>query len=279
MPALELLAHLDVAAASGVVWHQGSLFVVADDGLALLRVSLEGSSPSLLPLRPGAGGAALAKAAKPDFEALLEVGGRLLALGSGSGPARRRGVWLAVTGGPPAEVDFSPLYAALASRFEALNVEGGVARGGEVLLAQRGNGPGREDALVRLDRAVFEVEVAAGEVTARALRGVTPVALGALEGVPLSLTDLCVGPRGELLFTAAAEATDNPWDDGEVAGSVVGVLAADGRAEGASLLTAAGVKLEGVCAVEVAGRWELRLVADPDDASARAPLYRCGWPR
>jgi hypothetical protein len=111
-------------------------------------------------------------------------------------------------------------------------------------------------------------------LTGACLREVLPVSLGQFGDVPLTLTDLCVGPGETLFFTAAAEATTSSWDDGVVAGSVVGRLTAQGQVVG-PLVQAPGVKLEGVCVVSPG---ELRLVADPDDPSARAPLFRLAWP-
>lgn len=175
-------------------------------------------------------------------------------------------------------IDFRPLYEALDAHLAELNLEGGVVDGDDVLLAQRGNGATRNNALIRLKRDVFEAELSRGVVSGRGLIDVTPVALPGFKlgekNVPLSLTDLGVGPRGERLFTAAAEDTTNPYDDGVVAGSVVGVIERDGRVTIHAQLPQ--VKLEGVCWVNVAGG-ELRLVADPDNPSARAPMYRLLW--
>lgn len=272
---LELLAHLDVSAASGIVSHDGALFVVADDGFSLLRVGVDGTAASRIAL--GTGGQTLAveeKKTKPDFEALLVVAERVLALGSGSGAARKTGALVQPRSAELRTVALGSLYDELERHVSELNIEGAVVLDDAVLLAQRGNGAKRENALVRLDRAQFERELAGGALTPRSLVEIIPVTLGAIGGVPLSLTDLCAGPRGELLFTAAAEDTTNPWDDGVVAGSVIGVVARDGRVADEPLVVVEGVKLEGVCCLP---EGELRLVADPDDPAARAPLFRLPW--
>lgn len=272
---LELLAHLELSAASGLVHHGGRLFAVADDGMELLATDLAGANPSRLPLGEGPRIATIPKDQKPDFEALLVTGGTLLALGSGSSAARRLAIDVSPEGHARRTIDLRPLYAALDLRVHELNIEGAVVNGDEVILAQRGNGARRENALIRLDRAHFEQDLEAGVLTEATLREIVPVSLGALGGVALSLTDLCLGPGGELLFTAAAEDTDNPYDDGVVAGSVIGALDARGRVDDDRLVVAQGVKLEGLCWLE---QGELRLVADPDEPSARAPLFRLRWP-
>ena len=271
---LDLISHLDLSAASGLVHHEGFLYVVADDALELLRTDLRGLSPTPLALSPAAR-RHIPKREKPDFEALMVTGSSLLALGSGSSDARRRAVAVEVRGWSRRTIELEALYAALEVRLEELNIEGAVARGEDVFLAQRGNGARKENALVRLDRARFELELAAGALTAECLREVIPVSLGALGEVPLSFTDLCLGPSEELLFTAAAEDTSDPYEDGAVAGSIVGTLDAAGQA-GEHRVVAEEVKLEGICCLP--GE-ELRLVADPDDPTARAPLFRLSWPR
>lgn len=269
---LELLAHLDLSAASGLVHRDGLLFAVADDGLELLRMDVSGANPTRLRLRDAAQVTHIAKNKKPDFEALLSCGNALVAIGSGSTAARCLAIAFEPDSLARRTVQLKPLYDALSRRFHELNIEGAVVSGEDVFLAQRGNGARRENALVRLDRARFEVELAAGAITETCLREVVPVSLGSLAGVSLSLTDLCLGGDGEMIFCAAAEATENPYDDGVVAGSVIGVIDRLGNIE--QRVVAPGVKLEGVCWLEPG---ELRLVADPDDPSARAPLFRLTW--
>lgn len=272
---LELLAQLDLSAASGLVHREGALYAVADDGLELLRTDLSGGNPTRLPLSAGPRVASIPKDRKPDFEALCFVGGSLLAMGSGSSAARRRAVRVEATGHGPSVIDLRGLYGALDRRIHELNIEGAVVSGDEVILAQRGNGARRENALVRLDRRRFEADLEAGALSEASLLEIVPVSLGALTGVPLSLTDLCLGPHGALLFTAAAEATDNPYDDGVVAGSIIGMIDRAGRVDDDHLVVAQAVKLEGLCWLDSG---ELRLVADPDDPTARAPLFRLAWP-
>jgi hypothetical protein len=276
--ALTLLAHLNLSAASGLVVHAGSLFTVADNRLAVLRTTLEGSELGLIPLRPGTSSRPLQKRDKPDFEAVVAWGRTLLVLGSGSGPGRSAGVQLDPDTGAVRVLDLSPLYRSLGAHLSELNIEGGVVVADQLILAQRGNGAGNENALVLLDCLVVERELHAGALTGRGLRQVLPVRLGTLGGVPLSLTDVSLLPSADLVFTAAAEATSSPWEDGAVEGSVIGVMDCAGQVASAPLAVVKGLKLEGVCVVPAGQSLELRLVADPDDDAARAPLFRLPWP-
>jgi hypothetical protein len=270
---LAFLRHLDLSAASGLVQWNGFLYSVADDGLELLRTDLDGADAVRLPLNEASRIRHIPKQEKPDFEALMISGDELVAFGSGSTEKRCQAMVLHPESGRLRSVDLRPLYDALGTQLHELNIEGAVIRGDQVLLAQRGNGARKQNALVRLDRARFIQELAAGDLSEACLLEVVPVMLGDLEGVPLSLTDLTIGPRAEVLFTAAAEDTENPYEDGEVMGSIVGVI--DHQSGSVQRrISVAGVKLEGVCWVEPG---ELRLVADPDDPTARAPLYGVVW--
>jgi len=276
---LQLLAELDVSAASGLVLRDDTLWVVADDELALTGYDRAGRRTRELRLLGGAlpDAAAARKAHKPDLEALLELpDGTLLALGSGSTPARRRGVWVQVASGSSRVVDLSQLYLRLERELPELNIEGGALLGETLYLSSRGNGARRQNALIQLAwpecaRALRESRA----LPVDALRSISAVKLGELTGQALGFTDLAVsGDR--LLFTAAAEASPNTYEDGACAGSAVGVLSPQGEVQ--DLVPLAGSwKIEGLWAAPAADAFELWLVADPDERSARAPLLTTSY--
>jgi hypothetical protein len=284
----ELRGHLDVSAASGLICHDRTLHVVADDELFLdsydtsslqrtarLRL-LEGELPQEHAAR---------KRAKPDFESLTWLGQDVaLALGSGSAPGtRERGVrllWNAQTGAfdsTPQLVDLRPLYDALRRReCPGLNIEGAAVQGDYLRLLQRGaKGVGNAVIDLLLSAVLSSIQTRAC-IDASAIERVLPVRLGELSGVGLSFTDACtIDNDGQtLLFSAAAERTDNAYDDGECVGSVIGVLDADGSV-GAVYPLLGRHKVEGIVATRRDG---LLLVADPDNRDARAPVLRCALP-
>jgi hypothetical protein len=267
---LRQLATLRLSAASALVCQGQSLWVLADDALVLQRYSLRGDWQAELVLLPGElpADANLRKRLKPDFEALLSLpGDRLLALGSGSTERRCRGCL--IEAGSVRVIDLSPLYQALAGSFQDLNIEGGVVYCGQLLLAQRGNGRGRENALVLLDLAQVLRDLQDGQLSTAALQRIVPLQLPELDAVPLSLTDLGVAPSGALHFTAAAEATDSSYLDGACIGSVLGRLDSQLAIAALSRLTPVA-KIEGL-AFQADGR--PLLVADADDPAIAAPLF------
>ncbi|MGB4072633.1 DUF6929 family protein [Pseudomonas sp.] len=268
--ALRQLATLRLSAASALVCQGQSLWVLADDALVLQRYSLSGDWQAELTLLPGElpSDPKLRKRLKPDFEALLLLPeGSLLALGSGSTERRCRGCL--VEAGSVRVIDLSPLYSALTGHFQDLNIEGAVVHRGRLLLAQRGNGRGRENALVLLDLAQALHDLQQGQLSAATLQRIVPLQLPELDGVPLSLTDLSVAPGGALYFSATAEATDSSYLDGACVGSVLGRLDAQLAIAELSRLTPV-VKIEGL-AFQADGR--PLLVADADDPTIASPLF------
>jgi len=271
-----------VTAASGAVRAGRFLYVAQDDQLHLgvfedglphgHRASLfEGSLPEALDER---------KRAKPDIEALTIVpmgeGEALLALGSGSSENRRRGALWPLSGdgdltGEPSALDLSRLYDVLAAQIPELNIEGACVRGRSLLLAQRGNGPAGHNAII----SVPLEQTLAGEAAELAMQ---PFDLGQIAGVALTFTDLVLLPSGSVLFSAAAEDTDDPYLDGPCSGSALGVIDPSGgliaveRFEGTR-------KVEGVAVGWANGT--ILLVEDPDDASRPSSLFSVllpeGW--
>ena len=277
-PALELskVAELTVSAASGLVAQGDLLYVVADDETHLAVYGLDGSPRADVPLFAGALPDAHAerKRHKPDLEALTALpDGRLLAFGSGSTDRRARGALIDPARGLAVRsVDLAPLYRVLGAALPELNVEGATVLGDRLVLLQRGNGAARANARIDLDLARVLAAFDGDGSLAEALIAIVPVPLPDLAGVPLGFTDAAVW-ADRLLFTAAAEDTDDTYADGACTGSVLGELRG-GAVDWARQVQPA-CKLEGLaCTADGA----LYLVADPDDRSIRATLFQIGDP-
>jgi hypothetical protein len=218
------------------------------------------------------------KRLKPDFEAALVVGQRLLVFGSGSLPSRER-VTLVDEAGGARVVLARELYAALrqgARGEHALNVEGALLDGTRVVLYSRGNAA----ALVSTGFDVsFELESAEllryldqpAPSTLPLLSPSQRYQLGELKGVRLTLTDAALRD-GKRYFIGAAEASPDAVADGAVLGTSFGVLGDDPRyalieAEDGSLWRD---KVEGLAPGRGDDEW--LAVTDPDDASRPAEL-------
>jgi hypothetical protein len=278
-----------LSAASGLVQHQGRLYVVADDELALGLFDLDGHAPGrwfplldgVLPEAPAA-----RKAAKPDLESLLlwpDAGGHgeLLALGSGSAAPRHRAlrVELDAAGEPLAAappLDLRPLHAALAAHFAQPNIEGAFIDGDDFCLLQRGHTGEPVNACVRYPWPAMQAWLR-GAGRCPDIASLRHYVLGDLQGVPLGFTDGTPLPGGGWLFCAAAEANDDAVADGPCAGSALGWVAADGQLQGLWPLSVP-VKAEGIALAGAGAAARVLLVTDADDRSAPAQLLAAGWP-
>lgn len=285
--ALQKIADLALSAASAMVRQGPYVVVVADDETHLDRyLASTGRFVDRVRLldRPLPASAAARKAVKPDFEALAWLpDGRLLVLGSGSTTGRQTGVILRAANGTdveaapqdPREVDLVPLYEALRGRLPDLNIEGAAVAGGSLRLLSRG-GAARDNAVIDLDLdGVLRSLLASASLAADLVSAIHVVALGALDGVALGFTDASpMDPASSrIAFAAAAEDTANAYDDGPCAGSVVGVLEADGRVAFVERVEGRS-KIEGLSV----GPTGLLMVADPDDPTQRAPLFSSAVP-
>lgn len=275
-----LPSHL--SAASGLTHAGGWLHVVADDSLHLATFALEGAQPGraqrIFPDPDLPADEKARKRLKPDLESLTltpwREGKALLALGSGSTANRRRGILQPLydcgeAQGGAIVFDAGPLYDALG--FQELNLEGAAVVGDRLFLGQRGNSAEGRNALIELELEAALRAIAEGQPwTGDLVLGVTPLDLGRLQDVALTLTDLSAFGDDKLLLVAAAEDTDNPYDDGAVLGSA---LACYGLAGGElrSVSLDGPWKVEGVEALDD-GR--ILLVTDGDDPSQPALLLQ-----
>ena len=283
-----------ISAASGVARRGDYVYVIGDDelGLGVFRLSKEAPGA----LRPVLHGELSPeydrrKKEKPDLEALTLLPpfaghpfGTLLGLGSGSNPQRERGfVWaLAADGsldGEPTELHLSPLYEQLRESAHELNIEGASALGDRLWLFHRGNTEQGHNivAEVPLDDFIAGVQedgrIACGEdVRIRAYE------LGELDGVPLTFSDATPLADELVVFTASAEPGSDPHGtDGEIRGSVVGMIDGDGRVQRLRTIDRKW-KVEGVYASVDARVIDFLFVCDQDDPDIASPLLSAAMP-
>jgi hypothetical protein len=271
-----------VRAASALARRGETLLMVQDDTLAVATLGPDGALGHIL-LPPAPDGARTFDAQqgnkkhKPDLEAAFVDRDLLFALGSGSLRPRER-VYAVAADGAVEERDAPELYAGLrlpAFAGGELNLEGATVAGDTIVLVQRGNGAtvdGRApvDAVGTLSRAAWW-RWWREDGPAPTLRTVRQLQLGQLDGVRLTLTDVAARSDGALVLLAAAEASPNAVDDGEVTGVAIGLLRR-GRCAWCRLMDTQGApvrdKAEGIV-LRDDGAW---LVTDADDPAAPACL-------
>ena len=285
-----------VRAGSSLAWVPGGLAVIQDDTNFLAIIDPRSGAVRSITLPAGKDGVRQFdvergnKQAKLDLEACLaiEVGGEARFLAFGSGSTERREKILLVEGWerPRPEValvEAGRLYDLLrqepAFAPARLNIEGIIAVGRHLRLFSRGNGKVRDGvapANATCDLPLSSLLHFIAEPDAAPLPEIAAVHqydLGHLGGVPLSFTDAT--PWGEdVLFTAAAEASPDAVEDGEVTGSVVGVIDPAGRGRWAPITLPNGrrfaSKVEGVVRAKEEGH--LHVVVDADDPNVASVL-------
>ncbi len=278
-----------LSAASGLVATGRYLYVIADDELHLGVFRRSGRAPGTLvrllpgrlPLRKQE-----RKRSKPDFEAIVALppfkrfpGGALFVIGSGSRPTRRKGVLAALDEngaieGEASIVDLTPLYGALASQFDELNIEAAFVDGACLSLLHRGNKGDARNARIRLALPPLLKSLSDQATLPRsALLDISSFDLGTIAGVPLSFTDASALPNGGFAFTAVAEDTDDSYADGACAGSAIGMVGGDDNLIALWRLEPS-LKVEGIDVRSARGGLAITVVTDADDSEIPARVLR-----
>ena len=271
-----------MAAGSAITQVGGRLQVMADDSLDLVTFESDSDTPGKLTRlfqRPSLPlDEAARKKVKPDLEAagvLWEEGKpNWIGLGSGSTEQRNSGIYFPLEG-EPREFEAGPLFTWLKQYYPQLNIEGlsALPEHNRLRLAQRGNGDESCNAIIDLDLDKTRQYLGVGKAwDSELVVSHQKVDLPTWDQVPITLTDLTPLEGGRCLFTGAAEDTSNPYDDGQIKGSVIGVLELDGRVSQLQKVDLP-VKLEGITARRIGDEVQALVVSDNDDPHRAASLY------
>jgi hypothetical protein len=295
-------AQQNVSAASGLVLMGSNLVVIADDENALALFNLHDDLPGLwFPLEAATlpTPAKERKAAKPDWECITRLPsmpghphGALLVMGSGSGPRRQRAALLRLQApqdngsqallGPATLIDTAALCRALRKTFSDVNIEGVFLRPGDATTAptfcllQRANQGSQVNACIDLPWPATQAWLC-GQGPVPAIKAIHPFDLGTIEGVPLGFTDGVALADGRWLFSAAAEATSNAYDDGDCVGSVLGLVDTNHRVVWTQRIHPV-CKVEGLSATVTPEGLSLLLATDADDRAQASTLLLTAVP-
>lgn len=262
-----------VRAASAVAPFEGGWLVAQDDATSAawwvddavrrLRVLPRSEGHDVFSSSDGT------KHLKPDLEVACRVPGGVLLLGSGSTPARMRGVLVRSSSEPAEVADLTPLYGAVTAALGLdpglLNLEGACVVGTSLRWFQRG--------AATLPSTSIDVDISAllgafGGTCDVPLGDVRRYDLGRQRGVALAVTDAAALADGRVLVSAAAEDTPNPYDDGPVVASALALLDDSGVTAMCALPEVGGrvLKVEGLAVRSThATGVDLLAVVDADD--------------
>jgi hypothetical protein len=177
------------------------------------------------------------KPVKPDLEAITQItleGGQpsLLIVGSGATEPRNTGFLIPLTRngpGKPITINLKPLYDQLRANKSvtgqaALNIEGLAADEEYLYLLQR-YAPGGQNVLITYTMDSI-TPFLLGKGPAPKPAGIQAWELPDLEQTKTGFSGMTTALGGRMLFTASAEETPNAVLDGEIYGSMVGLLQA-----------------------------------------------------
>jgi hypothetical protein len=285
-----------VRAASGLSAFREYLAVIQDDANWLALIDAD-QQVTAVPLPPSpAGDRVFSKKRgnhrdKYDLEACVTVatgeGHELIGFSSGS---RREREWIlrvaeASSGGEltagftPAPAFYAALRAERAFSGAGLNIEGALALDADrIRLFQRGNaepcdGLEAVDATVDFSWAALCEHLSAPDRQAPPeLHAIRTYDLGRLDGVRLTFSDAEHLGEGRVLFSASAEDPDS----GEISGSVLGIIEADGAARWTHLQDQNGTpfrgKIEGLT-LDAKDRRKVYFVIDDDDEDTPSRIF------
>ncbi len=145
--------------------------------------------------------------------------------------------------------------------------------GEHLVLFQRGNSAEGHNQVIRLSlERVIETLLSDFRLEASDVVDVQSYDLGEADGIELCFSDGDALTDGRMVFAASAEAEDDAAHDGPTAGTILGIIEADGSLGPVDWVDDSDVKVEGVDATLSDGRIELLLTADADDPDTPSPL-------
>jgi len=216
MEKFQLLAYLTlngIGSASGIVHYNDSLYIISDNSSYLYEYQISDKNLHKIALVENSQ-ENIVKKEKPDFEAITIEGNTLHIFGSGSTKNRNRTFSYHLENKKTKKKDLSSLYQNIKFKFnisdDDLNIEGALYHGKELLLFQRGNGANSKNGIIKFGLEPDEIEF-------------FPIQLPKIKHVETSFTDAILVDK-KIYFLAAAEDTTSTYEDGEVLGSIIGII-------------------------------------------------------
>ena len=203
-----------IAAPSGLLYTQNVLFVISDSSNFLYQYDIAKKLLLKFPLVKDAK-ENIEKVNKPDLESITQHGNQLIMLGSGSTKKRNSMFTLDLGSDALQSQDLSALYQKLKDvgsfSDDQLNIEGAIYAHQTMLLFQRGNSKNSQNGIFIIPNNQED-----------GIRFV-PISLPTLDDIETTFTDAIL-VNDKIYFLACAENTTSTYEDGEVLGTILGVM-------------------------------------------------------
>lgn len=205
-----------IAAPSGLLYSQNVIFVISDSSNFLYQYDISKKLLLKFPLVKDAK-ENIEKALKPDLESITQHGNQLIMMGSGSTNQRNTMFTLDLKSDALQSQDLSVLYQKLKNvgsfSDDQLNIEGAIYINKTMLLFQRGNSKNSRNGIFIVPNHREE-----------SIRFV-PILLPSLDDVETTFTDAIL-VDDTIYFLACAENTTSTYEDGEILGTILGIMKA-----------------------------------------------------
>ena len=257
-----------IVAPSGLLYSQNVLFVISDSSNFLYQYDIAKKLLLKFPLIKEAK-ENVSKDLKMDLECITQYGNQIIMLGSGSTPNRNQMFTLDLSSDALQSQDLTNLYQNLKSisslSDDQLNIEGAIYAHQTMLLFQRGNSKNSQNGIFIIPNNQED-----------GLRFI-PIELPTLDGVETTFTDaILVGDR--IYFLACAENTESTYEDGEVLGTVLGIMNAPTFEIIDIHLLSEDQKFEGITLYnETDSELEFLLCEDTDTENSDAKIYKLNF--
>lgn len=271
---LELLFQIiGIGSASGLVFTNGSLFLISDNSHILYEYNMEEKQLSKTPLVADDYTGPLEKIPKqdkPDYEAIAaKEDDDLYLFGSGSTENRNSiGHINSKTKEVFPHIDATDLYLVMQSfgeiSAENFNIEAAVNDGTTWYVFQRGNGPSAQNGIFTLDGDIADTyfQIIYNEIE-----------LPKINGAQSGFTD-AVKVNDKLYFIAAAEKSGSTYKDGEVTGTLIGRIDIETMTVEFTQ-EIANNKFEGITVYKTSGNTiEFLLCEDTDSDATESDIYK-----
>ena len=206
---------IGIGSASGLVYHEDKLYIISDNSTFLYEYTISSKNLNKIALVENPQENILKKD-KPDFESISFLGNKLYILGSGSTNNRNKVVKYNPTSKKINDKDFSIIFQDIKTQLdikdEELNIEGLIQHKNIIYLFQRGNGTNSKNGIIYSNE----------DIENRIFKFV-PFDLPKIKNVSATFTDAIL-VEDKIYFLAAAEDTASTYDDGEVLGSIIGII-------------------------------------------------------
>lgn len=253
-----------ISAASGLVYQDNHLYLIADNSQYLYDFSINNGQLSKIQLDKNSIDLEhIAKAKKPDFEAIAFDQDRFYIYGSGS--TINRNVRLTYQKEIHKE-DFSSVYQNLQHKFQIdqdnFNIEGVIHTHDEIWLFNRGNGQKTQNGIFKINKLNHEES------------SFSAISLPLIDQVQTAFTDAIL-VDDTVYFIAAAEASNSTYMDGEIAGTILGKFKKNNLKNLETIRIPGKHKFEGITLKEQAnGKLTFLLCEDRDDDKIESIIYK-----